>query len=65
MREMVLPEKPEVLTAEEVAERLKVKVSWVYHAAKQTRLRSHPVGRYRRFIWSEVLEDFFNDDLAA
>lgn len=65
---MVKPERPEILTAEEVAERLKVKVSWVYHASNPkagARLRSHMVGRYRRFIWDEVLEDFFNDDLAA
>ena len=65
MREMVLPEKPEVLTAEEVAERLKVKVSWVYYAASDGRLRSYPLGKYRRFVWEEVLEDFFDGNLAA
>ena len=44
VRDMVLVEKPEVLTAEEVAERLKVKVSWVHHAAKQGRASQPPGG---------------------
>jgi excisionase family DNA binding protein len=65
VREMVKPERPEILTAEEVAERLKVKKSWVYFAAADGRLRSHPVGRYVRFIWSEVEQDLFDGNLAA
>jgi len=55
----------EILTAEEVAERLRVKTSWVYYAAADGRLRSYRVGRYRRFIWDEVLEDLELGNLAA
>lgn len=55
----------EILTAEEVASRLKVKPSWVYYAAADGRLRSYMVGRYRRFIWQEVEEDLFLGNLAA
>ena len=54
-----------ILTAEEVAVRLRVRPSWVYFAARDGRLRSHRVGRYRRFIWEEVAEDFLNDSLGA
>lgn len=56
---------PEIMTPEEVAERLRVKPSWVRYAAADGRLRSHMVGRYRRFIWSEVEEDFYDGVLAA
>lgn len=55
----------EILTAEEVATRLKVRPSWVYYAAADGRLRSYMVGRYRRFIWEEVAEDFLTGNLAA
>jgi len=55
----------EILTAEEVASRLKVKPSWVYYAAADGRLRSYRLGKYRRFIWEEVLEDFLIGNLAA
>ena len=55
----------EILTAEEVAGRLKVKTSWVYYAASDGRLRSHPVGRYVRFYWDEVEQDFINGTLAV
>jgi hypothetical protein len=53
----------DVLTPREVADRLKVKPSWVY---EQTRVRSkvrnkgkkplpcHPLGRLLRFHWPEV-----------
>jgi len=55
----------EILTAEEVAHRLKVKTSWVYYASADGRLRSYMVGRYRRFIWDEVQEDFLLGNLAV
>ena len=55
----------EIMTAEEVAARLRVRPSWVYYAARDGRLRSHRVGRSRRFLWEEVAEDFLNDTLAA
>jgi len=55
----------EIITVEEVARRLKVKKSWVYYAAKDNRLRSYMVGRYRRFIWEEVVEDFLIGNLAT
>ena len=62
---MTTVEAPEFLTPEEVAERLKVKVSWVRYAAADGRVRSHMVGRYRRFIWDEVLGDLMNGNLAT
>jgi len=61
---MVKPEKREYLTPEEVAERLKVKVSWVYFTASKGKLRSYPLGRYVRFIWAEVEEDLLNGVLG-
>ena len=54
----------ELLTAEEVAVRLKVRPSWVYNAAADGRLRSYMVGRYRRFIWEEVEEDLLVGNLG-
>lgn len=53
------------MTAEEVAVRLRVRPTWVYFAARDGRLRSHRVGRYRRFLWEEVYEDFLNDNFGA
>jgi len=62
---MVSRMRGEILTAEEVAERLKVRTSWVYQAAAAGTLRSYKVGRYVRFVWSEVEEDLLCGNLAA
>ena len=47
-------EKPELLTVEEVATRLKLKVSWVYGHAED--LGVYHLGKYLRFSWPRVLE---------
>lgn len=44
----------ELLTAEEVALRLRVAPSWVKKAARAGRIPSVPVGRYRRFRWADI-----------
>jgi hypothetical protein len=44
----------ELLTVAEVAARLRVKTSWVYHHASD--LRALRVGKYLRFRWDWVLE---------
>jgi excisionase family DNA binding protein len=50
-----LEEKTEkLLRVEEVAERLRVPVSWVYRNADE--LRVYRVGKYLRFSWGRVLE---------
>jgi len=43
-----------LLTAEEVAERLKVPRTWVYRAAREGELPSVRCGRYRRFDADDV-----------
>jgi excisionase family DNA binding protein len=44
----------ELLTAEEVAARLRVPKSWVYRAAREGDLPSVRCGRYRRFDEGDV-----------
>ena len=44
----------ELLTAEEVAVRLRVPKSWVYRAAREGDLPSVRCGRYRRFDEGDV-----------
>jgi excisionase family DNA binding protein len=44
----------ELLTANEVAERLRVPPSWVYRAAREGDLPSVRCGRYRRFDEGDV-----------
>lgn len=46
----------ELLTPEELAERLKVPVSWVYEQSRQGNIPTHRLGRYIRFDVREVLE---------
>src|SRR3984885_6737808 len=50
----------DILTAVQVAERLQVKVSWVYaRSAANSRYRPLPVlrcGRYIRFSWPEICQ---------
>ena len=43
-----------LLTAEEVAERLRVPRSWVYRQAREGRLPVVDLGRYRRFDEGEL-----------
>lgn len=47
---------PEVLlTPEELADQLKVSVSWVYEQSRQGNIPTHRIGRYIRFDLQEVL----------
>jgi len=46
----------ELLEAEELAQRLKVPVSWVYEQSRQGNIPTHRLGRYVRFDLTEVLE---------
>ena len=45
----------ELLTPEDLAERLKVPLSWVYEQSRQGNLPTHRLGRYIRFDLQEVL----------
>ncbi len=46
----------ELLTAEKLAERLKVPVSWVYEQSRQGNIPTHRLGRYIRFDPRAVIE---------
>jgi len=48
--------KAELLTPEELAERLKVPESWVYEQSRMNKIPTHRMGRYIRFDLSEVIE---------
>jgi excisionase family DNA binding protein len=45
---------PELVTADEIAERLHVPRTWVYRAAREGSLPSVRCGRYRRFDVRDV-----------
>jgi len=45
----------ELLTPEELAERLKVPLSWVYEQSRQDGIPTHRLGRYIRFDLKAVL----------
>jgi excisionase family DNA binding protein len=45
----------ELLTPEDLADRLKVPVSWVYEQSRQGKIPTHRIGRYIRFDLQEVL----------
>jgi excisionase family DNA binding protein len=45
----------ELLTPEDLADRLKVPVSWVYEQSRQGKIPTHRLGRYIRFDLQEVL----------
>ena len=47
---------PELFTPEELAERMKLPVSWVYEQSRQGNIPTHRIGRYLRFSLTEVLE---------
>lgn len=44
----------DLLTADEVASRLKVRSSWVKKAARANRIPHVMVGRYVRFSWPDI-----------
>jgi excisionase family DNA binding protein len=46
----------ELLSPDELAERLKVPVSWVYEASRQNRIPTVRLGRYVRFRLNDVLK---------
>jgi excisionase family DNA binding protein len=46
----------EMLTPEELADKLKLPVSWVYEQSRQGNIPTHRLGRYLRFNVAEVLE---------
>ena len=45
-----------LLTAEELAQRLKVPVSWVHEQSRLGNIPKHKLGRYIRFNLQEVIE---------
>jgi excisionase family DNA binding protein len=46
----------ELFTPEQLAERMKLPVSWVYEQSRQGNIPTHRIGRYLRFSLTEVLE---------
>lgn len=45
----------ELLTPEQLADRLHIPVSWVYEQSRQGNIPTHRIGRYIRFDLHEVL----------
>jgi excisionase family DNA binding protein len=45
----------ELLTPEELADKLKLPLSWVYEQSRQGNIPTHRLGRYLRFELQEVL----------
>lgn len=45
----------ELLTAEELADKLKLPISWVYEQSRQDKIPTHRLGKYIRFSLQEVL----------
>ena len=50
-----------LLTSEDLAERLKVPLSWVYEQSRQGKIPTHRIGRYIRFNLAEVLASQKNE----
>ena len=46
--------KAEVLTAKELAERLKMSVTWIRLKTYSGKIPCHKLGRAVRYVWSEV-----------
>jgi excisionase family DNA binding protein len=44
-----------LLTPDELADQLKVPVSWVYEQSRQGKIPTHRIGRYIRFDLREIL----------
>jgi excisionase family DNA binding protein len=55
----------DLITPEELADRLKVPTSWVYEQSRQGKIPTHRVGRYIRFELGEVLESQQNKPVAG
>jgi len=45
-----------LLSPEELAEKLKLPVSWVYEQSRQGKIPTHRLGRYIRFDLQEVID---------
>ena len=45
----------ELLTPEEIADRLKVPISWIYEQSRQGNIPTHRLGRYIRVDLQEVI----------
>ena len=45
-----------LITAKQVAEKLGVRVSWVYSRTRSGKLPHYKLGKYRRYIGEEVFE---------
>jgi excisionase family DNA binding protein len=45
-----------LLTPEDLADKLKVPVSWVYEQSRQGKIPTHRIGRYIRFRLDEVVQ---------
>lgn len=45
-----------LLTPDELADKLKIPVTWVYEQSRQNKIPTHRLGRYIRFDLREVLE---------
>ena len=45
-----------LLTPDELADKLRIPVSWVYEQSRQNKIPTHRIGRYIRFDFHEVLE---------
>ncbi len=56
---------PELLTSEQLAEKLKVPLSWVYEQSRLGKIPTHKLGRYIRFDLHEVLASQKKDHLTA
>jgi excisionase family DNA binding protein len=54
-----------LLTAPELAEKLRVHESWVYEQSRQGKLPTRHIGRYIRFRLSEVLKSQREASLAS
>ena len=46
---------PELLTPEQLADKLKLPTSWVYEQSRQGNIPTHRLGRYIRFDLAEVI----------
>ncbi len=57
--------KAELLTPEELAEKLKVPRSWVYEQSRQGHIPTHRMGKYIRFDLREVITSQKKDGTSS
>jgi excisionase family DNA binding protein len=57
IREEIGDKSEELLSADELASKLKVPVSWVYEQSRTGRIPTHRIGKYVRFKLSEVIKN--------